>query len=182
MGVWWYPELQLLGGPISWGMQGCAGIRDSCICISKDLGKQKNHMDSCGWARAEENQIVGQNVLLVPWVTQIPLLFWEGFRFRVSFFPWLLAFSSELALFFFRLQNLLPTPGFLPCPYICTRTLSPNVFLNDQLEVGLHHDCDCRSGYYYQWDSLDSVVGAPQHRCKPTLDTAASCNGGPLEE
>lgn len=85
MGVWWYPELQLLGGPISSGMQGSAGIQDSCIYISKDLGKQKNHMGSCGWARAEENQSMGQNVLLVPWVTQIPLLFWEGFWFRVSF-------------------------------------------------------------------------------------------------
>lgn len=82
MGVWWYPELQRLGGPISSGMQGSAGIRDSCICISKDLRKQKNHMGSCSWARAEENQSMGQNVLLVPWVAQIPLLFWA--RFWVS--------------------------------------------------------------------------------------------------
>lgn len=52
------------------------GFETLCIYISKDLGKQKNHMDCCGWARAEENQTVGQNVLLVPWVTQIPLLFW----------------------------------------------------------------------------------------------------------
>lgn len=181
MGVWWYPELQLLGGPISWGMQGSAGIQDSCIYISKDLGKQKNHMDSCGWARAEENQTVGQNVLLVPWVTQIPLLFRESFRFWVSF-PWLLTFS-ELALFLLRPQNLLSTPGSLPRPQICTPTLSPSVFLNDPGEVGLHHVCGYRSGYDDQRDSLDSeIVGAAQHRCKPALDTAASCHGGPLEE
>lgn len=155
------------------------GFETLASIFQKTWEKQKNHMDSCGWARAEENQTVGQNVLLVPWVTQIPLLFWEGFRFQVSF-PLFLIFSSELALFFFRIQNLLSTPGFLPCPQICTLTLSPNVFLNDPREVG-HHVCGCSSGY--QQDSLDSeVVGAAQHWCKPTLDTAASCNGGPLEE
>lgn len=42
-----------------------------------------------------------------------------------------LTFFSELTLLFFRLQNFLSTPGFLPRPQICTLMLSPNIFLND---------------------------------------------------
>lgn len=61
------------------------GLETLASIFQKTWENRENHMGSCGWARAEENQSRGQNVLLVPWVAQIPLLFWEGFGFRVSF-------------------------------------------------------------------------------------------------
>lgn len=94
------------------------------IYISKDLGKQKNHMGSCGWARAEENQSMGQNVLLVPRVAQIPLLFWG--RFWVSsLLPWTLNLLWACSFLFFSapeptFYSRLPSSTLRFAPWLCS--------------------------------------------------------------